>query len=549
MPPRRQAPAADPDDSEASADEEASCLDLPQVVLARVVRCLGPEDLVACALGLGALADWEAVLCERWPTQPGAAPQGAGLHPCRPEQQVASLVEASRLAAQLLRWPTREVFAGAAAGASAAAQGPPPSPMLQCGRDASGVAAAGPVLQWAAAMVEPAFVRSDARVESLRLDATLVVLLSAGSLRAVRRSDLKQITALKVRDASCFDFSGEALVVGTSAPARLVAYDLSASQPKAGQALKLGADRQVTAVVIAEPGIYVCGLGVEDGRGPVEVSVVVEGEGAVQRFDAEAFAACGLGGACVTMGPDGGLSVWKCELQSLRRTTELAAPREGAPGEDSAGQTGARRAAFAAGGRSGRFFAAVRHGVVWAHDRDRPDSPPRVALRPDAAAAGLPAAPFRWIVESLHVEGPLLVACAWALPTAAEFVPDIVEGEGEGAGVGGVDVPTTPRGPRLFAWHLPTCRPLLEAWPTAGRITAFGRADVGDCGLMAFGVERPLGRDQRVAHGVVLPGAGTVTRASRKSGLSGPQRRLVNSSEDKLKGRQKKDHRRASRPQ
>ena len=38
---------------------------------------------------------------------------------------------------------------------------------------------------------------------------------------------------------------------------------------------------------------------------------------------------------------------------------------------------------------------------------------------------------------------------------------------------------------------------------------------------MAFGVERPLGgRDQRVAHGVVLPGAGTVTRASRRSGLS-----------------------------
>jgi len=47
--------------------------------------------------------------------------------------------------------------------------------------------------------------------------------------------------------------------VGTFAPARLVAYDLSASQPKAGQPLKLGAGAQVTAVVIAEPGTYVCG--------------------------------------------------------------------------------------------------------------------------------------------------------------------------------------------------------------------------------------------------------------------------------------------------
>ena len=250
-----------------------------------------------------------------------------------------------------------------------------------------------------------------------------------------------------------------------NAPARLVAYDLSASQPKAGQALKLGADRQVTAVVIAEHSTYVCGLGREDERGPVEVAVVVEGEGVVQRFDAEAFAPCGLGGACVTMGPDGGLSVWGCGVQSLRRTAELAAPREGAPGEDSAGQAAARRAAFAAGGRAGRFVAAVRHGVIWAHDRERPDSPPRAALRADAAAAGLPAVPFRWIVELLHVEGPLLVAVAWALPTAAEFDLDIVEGdegEGEGAGSsggGGADVPPTPQGARLFAWHLPTCRP------------------------------------------------------------------------------------------
>ena len=176
-------------------------------------------------------------MCERWPTQPGAAsqgaaPQGAGLPPGRPERQVASLVEASRLAAQLLCWPTREVFAGAASGSTPSTPSfspstpVPPSPMLRCGPDASGTAAAGPVLQWAEAMVEPAFVRSDARVESLRLDAALVVLLSAGgSLRVVRRSDLKQITSLKVKDASCFDFGGEALVVGTFAPARLVDND------------------------------------------------------------------------------------------------------------------------------------------------------------------------------------------------------------------------------------------------------------------------------------------------------------------------------------
>lgn len=332
-----------------------------------------------------------------------------------------------------------------------------------------------------------------------------------GELRVIRRDDLKQVAALKVREARCFDFCGDVVILGTEAPARLLAFDLSAASPKVGHSLKLDVGSSVVSSInFVGPGTCICGL-VSDGDAfPSKVLVVDCGDGLSIAQHVTAVAVTLYGTGCVTASADRHLSVWQLAGQGLELVSELVSELPGA------GDRGHHAPALAAD-LAGRFAVVAEgdagplvHDLRAAGEPALLPMPPTTCLTSSATGESV-GAPAAWLVQQLHVEGTLLLA------------------EVSFAGWG--PAPAGGGGPRLFAWHLPSCRPLLWGLEAAP-VTAFARVDADASGCLVFAGKRLSDRgDGRMSYWVVVPSAGTVRRPSRRGSLPGAVRRAAQGSD------------------
>lgn len=287
-----------------------------------------------------------------------------------------------------------------------------------------------------------------------------------------------------------------------------------------------------------------CCLAREDAPGELQIVLVDCSEDlrVVSSFSTMGFSPWQSG--CLSAGSDGSLSIWDVSANAFTLAGEL--PRAHFKSLAPAGPV-------MIAGCPGRFIAACapQHpdAPLWAHDLQALDEPLNIA-KLSAQALGFtttanevakPTEPtFQWSVELIHAQGPLLVVIA-RVCGAAEWTltGDDTEADSSAAGVS-----LTLSGPRIFAWHLPSCRPLLAGHPTP-QITTFARSGVSEGGRLAFAGSRTTSassREGRSTHYVVVPGAGTVRRPSRRSGLIGPLRRAVNSSDLRARGLHKRSH-------
>lgn len=530
---------------ECNGDPSTACglVDIPQVVMARVVRGLSVEDLVPCALAVHEAVDWAPVVEERWPLHGAPAGGIASQRPwSKPIVLLASLVEASRLAAQLLHWPSPTITQSASPGTSPLMH--PATPEVKAGLTGpvlgtTAPTAAASVLQWLPRLAHPVSINFEAAVHSLSLQSLMIIAQTCvGELRGIRRSDLKQIMSVKVRDASCFDVTGEHLIIGTLAPARLIAYDMSASVPRVRHQVRLKAAQEGSCSVVAasfrDADTCICCLAREDAACFLEV-VIVDASAELKvtsRLDAVGFAMCRLG--CVTAGADGCLSLWDLAPRAFEKRVDW--PR--GPFGDMA-DVGPVRVAEV----SGRFVAAsAPHHArtpIWVHDLQHSGEPVFVSHLANASLGlvegsgegiGAGAAGLRWTVELMHVEGSLLVVVAQAFGSDWSLDGNTAEG---------VEL-LPPCGPRLFAWHLPTCRPLLAGHATP-LITTFARSQGGEGGgRLAFAGGRHHARGGRTSYFVVLPGMQSFRRTPRRSIDGGPPRRKVSGSDLRARGYRKR---------
>lgn len=496
---------------------------IPQVVWARIAHCLTADDFVAAAVAIPCV-DWGDVVAERWPRNSTAfAPVGdcESSSSARVEavRQLLSLCAASRLVAQLCRWPTPRAH-----NASVIPIEPNDKSITkaECANLSPMVASkcsCSAVREWALQIGEPAFIPLDGPVSEgcLSLDDSLVVFLArGGDIRAVRRNDLKQVCNVCVREASCLDFVGEKLLIGTCAPARLLAYDLSEARPRAPVSklrLDSATELAVTILFFTDRETCVCGLAGEASPGCIDASLLREvllvgchddTLSVLQRFKAASVAPLNIG--CVTSASDRLLSAWDTSSQAFdppRGTASLPACAELA---------GDVSHPFLAGSVASRFVAVAGLGKVAVHDALRGGGEAPRVVRIDAAGEGMP---MQLIISDIFVEGTLLLVFAEDRRLASASVPD---------GSAQTDQIVA------FAWHLPTATPLLVAQHLPGHLTVLARLGAGSTNRsLAFAGTQTAGRE---VHCIVLPCSNAIrVRTGRSTGLHGPVRKVVSSSD------------------
>eukprot|EP00933_Yihiella_yeosuensis_P022787 TRINITY_DN17869_c0_g1_i1.p1 TRINITY_DN17869_c0_g1~~TRINITY_DN17869_c0_g1_i1.p1 ORF type:complete len:752 (+),score=104.32 TRINITY_DN17869_c0_g1_i1:86-2257(+) len=263
---------------------------LPSTLWTGIVNHLSANDLpsLILALPLNAMS-WEEELDNRFPYSAGnGQPQlqdpsvtaQTRMRALQSACQLMSVLSAVRIAAPLLRWPGAFLPAPSATTISSPGLGllsatelasPPASPDLGPGWEGWGPPpaltaelpsplvgpAADPVipenpsnctatntadyvcnglLEVSAALPAPRKLPlpGKAAPHSLSSEDALLVVMTCdqGECRAIRRSDLRQVSSFKVKDGSCLDFSGDQLLIGTATPARLLAYDLLEPKPR-----------------------------------------------------------------------------------------------------------------------------------------------------------------------------------------------------------------------------------------------------------------------------------------------------------------------------
>lgn len=528
---------------------------LPQVLVERISKNLSVEDLVPFALSIGPDMNWRAVVEDRWPAYKNIPPPPTEGETLPDEsgslKELVSLVEASRLAAQLVKWPSACVQSGQFRGQAKVQVIPDRgcSHFRSCQGNAPVVNPA--VLEWTTIAPEPACIRFDSEVNGVCLHSSVVAALSCtGEMRVIRRSDLKQVTSLKIRDAVCFDMAEETLVVATAAPARVLMYDLSIATPKVQKQSDFGYEFSFVNMFANSAETCICCVAREDAKDDVLEVWVLDCCGPLTVTKRFAVAGFGIGGFDVFYTADwqGRLSLWEVEAQQMKLISELPARAKSAEG----GDEGVAVGAVAVAGTPGKFLAAVapRHPdtPIWAFDIPRQAAKavkgqshkasggdshhPIVVANMSVAPRTLPSPESKeklgtasWHVDLMHAEGPLVIAVAHEL---GSLYPQS-------------DNPA-PRGPRLFAWHLPSCRPLLAGCPT-NPITTFARSPSNGqektCGRLVFAgaASRDIqDKDGRCRCLVVVPGAGKMKRISRRSGLLAPPRRVINNSDMKARG-------------
>lgn len=470
--------------------EACDWVSLPPALWDLILGHIPAVDLPALVLALPlGLLDWGEVINERWPLPP---PKGEAKVDGLPSKlsthrdllgaarELVSLCSSSHAAAQLLLLP--EIVTPA-----------PPYPPVEVAHPGGYVCEA--VLSYVRELPEPGKLRVEGEVHpgSLSLDETLLVLQANGDVRALRRSDLKQVSGIRTKEATCVDIRGELLAVGTQVPARLFAFDLLESvQSRPQRQLRLyqgptnsGTQLATCAVAFVGANCCVCGLAMAAVEGPstgqafrgaplAEVILVDCGGAALsalRRLDppgSQSFLSI-LGAGCVTSG-EGELSLWTVSWDGdaeTRETRSEPATRQPLTAPCAPSKEGSRwpQLTLASDAVHGRF-AALAHGPrggpegrakgleISALDL-REGAPgmmtPALPLQPPVEMPGFPPA---WNLRLLHTEGPLLVAVL-AQPNEAS---------------------------RVFAWHLPTGRPLilgrvlqLQGGFLHGEVTAFAQ--------------------------------------------------------------------------
>jgi len=546
---------------------------LPEDAWQRVTLMTSIDNFPRMVIALPFIG-WQAAAEMYWPNQgigTSVAPQllegaarSTGSSSVEIVRQVVSLCATSRRAAQLLRWPQSNrpdpgnsrqqdpqgvhspVWLSPLDGvqqspAFGAQQSPafgavspswtPPS-WLSAASATEATAASGcmcPALQeWLAMTGDPVSFPTDAAVlpGGLCLDASLVVLLCRGGFfRAVRRNDLKQVCCLCVREASCFTFKGEFLLVGTVAPARLLAYDLSVPKPpRPSHQLRLegGASIDVACIFFAGPSSVVCGLQLEDRAALHEAAIISweEDGGFVPLHLLRVEALAQLCDGNFTVLSTSALSVWNLADQAF--DPNMRTDLERLTSED---------LPMLSTGSSNRFVVVGGASQLAVHDLHGPGTEPwqlklteqdpgPCALAPldRATSAGQPRVEaLHWVVTSLHVDGHLLIVIAEPVSDWCNLDEDVEF---------------------WSAWHLPTHRQLLHNHPVRGHVSAFSRASSVDGNMadpaatMALAVSQPVGREGRLAHCVILPGSSaTKVRTGRSTGFTGPQRHKVSNSD------------------
>jgi len=177
-------------------------------------------------------------------------------------------------------------------------------------------------------------------------------------------------------------------------------------------------------------------------------------------------------------------------------------------------------------GPTGRFVAVSADLSVWVHDFHCPAAPlyisDKLNSRSDENGTGDQEGcgklnNLRGTVRHLHVERNLLVVVTE--DTSGEFHIDDADFGSSELGSGNLSCQ------RIFAWHLPSCRPLLAGHESIS-ITALGRTGMEECGLNAFAGMRPTARDSSASF-LVLHQPGAARRSVRRS-----NRRSVQSHND-----------------
>jgi len=543
---------------------------LPEDAWQRVALMTSMDDFASMAMALPFIG-WQGTVDVHWPNQGVGMNTAPQLHEvagsCTASssaeivRQVVSLCATSRRVAQLLRWPqsnkpdpggARQDPLGACnplvstppcgvqrspSFGTATAVSPtwtPPSWLspasLTDWHDGEATVTQGcmcsALQEWLAIAGDPVSFPTDTAVlpGGLCLDASLVVLLCRGGLfRAVRRNDLKQVCCLCVREASCFTFKGELLVVGTAAPARLLAYDLSVPKPpRPSRQLRLegGASIDVACIFFAAASSLVCGLQVEDRTVLHEAAIISwEEDGFVPVHHLRVEALAQLGNGCFTVFSASLLSVWNLADRAFDQNARTDLER--LTSEDPP---------MLSTGSSNRFVVVGGASQLAVHDLGRPGAHP-LQLEMMGQHAGLDGQPraegVRWVVTSLHVDGHLLVAIGEPLSEWSDLESALCY---EAAANEVVEF--------WSAWHLPTQRQLLQNLPVRGRVSAFAQVSSVDgstadlAAAMALAVSQPVGREGRLAHCVMLPGSSaTKVRTGRSTGFTGPQRHKVSGSD------------------
>lgn len=577
--------------SERIAANAGDWMQLPDVVWLRVAQATAVEDIAAVALALP-LVSWQDVIDLCWPNHCRSAPALAGRcadarsSSLESVRQVTSLCAASRMVARFLRWPhSSSLFAlvSDSAGASGSFGSSPvthlmhspgalasypladvlqtsgafgTSPVANLMQSPGGASPFSPPERVNASAPglcsymcpaiqdlllvsgDPVNIPVDTAVlpGGLCMDESLVVVLCRGGFfRAIRRSDLKQVCGLSVREANCFDFRDEFLAVGTSSPARLVAYDLSVpkpSRPSFQLRLDGGASADVACMFFIDASTLVCGLQAEDQKLLDEARIVdCEDAGFVVLHRIRLEQISPLNADFATIVAEGILSVLDLSSQSFdsQFRTDLQF-LGGHIGHDSADRP------MLATGSSSRFVAVGGSGgSIVVHDLHKPAGEPcplEICLSSEATGeleAGIRAEPssvdvhtIQWVVHHVHVDSSVLLVVAE--PYGVEFSLE---------NVSSADPISTFDAVCMFAWHLPTGRMLLSSQVLRGHITSFSRSSsIKIDKTLAFGVSQAVSREGRIAHCVVLPDSNaTKVLTGRKTGLTGPQRHKVSDSD------------------
>eukprot|EP00930_Biecheleria_cincta_P049552 TRINITY_DN34750_c0_g1_i1.p1 TRINITY_DN34750_c0_g1~~TRINITY_DN34750_c0_g1_i1.p1 ORF type:complete len:829 (-),score=95.51 TRINITY_DN34750_c0_g1_i1:26-2440(-) len=325
---------------------------VPSSLWQTVVTLLNSADLAALvgALPLGVVS-WQDAANEQWPFMEESADacKNVSENILSDACTFMSLISASRSVAALLKVNSLNLLSSPSLGVSSEPstplQGPslpPPAVALTTAPSSRAPSSCSRGLYAALeSLPDPRCLRASAGViphGCLCVGSSLLVYMAdggdRGELRAVRRSDLRRVSGMKVKDGSCLDFQNELLLVGTHAPARLLAFDLTEAAPRSpkNQLRLYSAGRHAAAQVWqvaflgSQTDCCVCGLTLSASSGLSEVLLVDcrQGSLAALRRLAEQPAACASGLASSVLGSDrciytdalGRLSIWDCSNES-----------------------------------------------------------------------------------------------------------------------------------------------------------------------------------------------------------------------------------------
>mmetsp|Transcript_123073 Transcript_123073/g.359308 ORF Transcript_123073/g.359308 Transcript_123073/m.359308 type:complete len:765 (-) Transcript_123073:20-2314(-) len=524
------------------ADSVSDWTAVPDVLWARIARGIPMEDIASCALANPHVA-WDRVIEERWPPGDADLPERKGCPRSSPRQELignvaelVSLSAASRFTAQLFCWPSEgSVYGMPHSPGSTPIYSPslPPSVLVD---HRSHTCSA--VMEWAAALGEPACLRFDAPIcdGGLCLGSSLIVALTdGGDVHAVRHSDLKQVSMLRCREATCLDALEDHLVLGTCAPARLLIYDMTIAKPRtascqlrlAGKSNQSNAALKVAAVRFVDKESCVCGLN------PVDYNLMGEETNlhevlVVGFIDNQLSIMSSIPVACFEpVGPTLFTVTWQGTASVLDLTNDAFDART-EKGEclfpldvKHFGRSMLLRASSSVG-----YLGAAVVDDVWVHrmGSDPPREPARFSL--SSSPSSSQEIEHHWSARHLHIQGQVLLVLA--ANRTLERHP-LLEDDGEREGPSDCDRGLG--GLRLFSWHLASGKQLANASRLPGHVTALAHANREGVAPFAFGGSRAR-TDSSSFNYAILPASGaTKRRTGRSAGLQGAQRRFTHPSD------------------